>query len=84
MPGGAIPPLGILNPQQMNKKTTIKHLERSLKPNSVSDDFKLDEIQWYNHYPAHPELIPFENSAKKIIEELGQEQAQAENELYNS
>lgn len=68
----------------MNKKTTINHLERSLKPDSIPGDFKLDEIQWDNHYPAHPELIPFGNSAKKIIEELEQKQAQAENKLYNS
>lgn len=67
----------------MNKKSTINHLELSLKPDSMPDNFELDEIQWNNHNSAHPELIPFENRTKKIIEELEHEQAQAENKLYN-
>lgn len=67
----------------MNKNNTINHLELSLKPDSMPGNFELDEIQWDNHYSAHPELIPFENSAKKFIEELEHEQAQAENKLYN-
>jgi len=58
----------------MKKKSTINHLELSLNPDSMPGNFKLDEIQWDNDYSAQAELIPFENSAKKIIEELEHEQ----------
>lgn len=68
----------------MNKETTTSHLQRSLTTDKASDSFKLDEIQWDSQYPAHPDLIPFENSAKKIIEELKQEQARAQHQSYHS
>jgi hypothetical protein len=55
------------------------HSKRSLYPDHTSRYFKLDEIEWENHDPVHPKLIPFENRTKKIIQELKQEKAQATN-----
>lgn len=68
----------------MSKEAIINHVERSLNPDSTSENFKLDEIQWDNHYPVYSKLIPFENHTKKIIEDLEQEKAQGDNKIHNN
>lgn len=61
----------------------MNHLKRSMQPDYPSGDFALDEIEWKNHYPVHPELIPFESRTKKIIKELQREKAKADPKLYH-
>lgn len=40
-------------------------------PNRSPDNFELDEIKWDKpEYPTHSGFIPFENTTRKILEEL--------------
>lgn len=66
-----------------SNKVAMNHLRHSLYSDYSSGYFKLEEIEWKDHFPVHSELIPFENRTKRIIKALEQEKAQANKKILD-